>query len=120
MIANFEGQKFQQAQPEEQVDLYIFVILGLRERTLQQLGEHFAEAGAVRSSRGAQLDPRKVGAAGALANDVEKIFAGRLDEPGTEEYVVVDVIDADGQRPHGDCDVVTLEFIPGLFGCAGR
>src|SRR5712692_1326598 len=50
LIANFEGQKFQQAQPEEQVDLNIFVILGLCQRTLQNLGEHFAEARIVRRS----------------------------------------------------------------------
>jgi hypothetical protein len=30
LIAHFEGQEFQQAQPEEQVKLYIFVIFGLR------------------------------------------------------------------------------------------
>jgi len=53
LIAHFEGQKFQQGQPEKQVYLYIFVILGLRQRTLQQLGEQFAEAGTIRSSRGA-------------------------------------------------------------------
>ena len=50
LIAYFEGQKFQQAQPEKQVDLYIFVILSLRQGTLQQLGEQFAEARTVRSA----------------------------------------------------------------------
>src|ERR1700694_2178724 len=119
LIADFEGQKFQQAQTEEQVDLNIFMILGLRQRTLQQFGEEFAEGGTVRSSRGAQLDPRKVGSAGALANYVEKISASRLDELGAQEYVVVDVIHADRQRAHGDRDVVALEFGPGLFGGAG-
>jgi len=120
LIARFEGQKFQQAHPEEQVDFYIFVILGLRQRTLQELGEQLAEAGAVGSSRGAQLDPRKIGVAGALANNVEKILASRLNKLGAQEYIVVDVIHTDCQRAHGDRDVVALELGPGLFVCAGR
>ncbi len=37
-----------------------------------------------------------------------------------QEYIVVDVIHADRQRSHGDGDVVTLEFGPGLLGRAGR
>src|SRR6202158_2737777 len=85
LIAYFEGQKFQQAHPEEQVDLYILVILGLRQRTLQQLREQLAESGAVRPSRGAQLDARKIGAAGALANHIEKIVASRLDKLRAQE-----------------------------------
>src|SRR5712692_9100553 len=119
LIAHFEGQEFQQAQPEEQIDLNIFVIFGKRQRTLQQLGEQLAEGSAVRSSRGAQLDPRKIGAAGVLTNHVEKIFASRLDELRAQEDVVVDVIHTDRQRPHGDRDVVTLELGPRLFGCTG-
>jgi hypothetical protein len=120
LIAHFEGQKFQQAQTEEQVDLYIFLVLGLRQRTLQQFGEQLAEGDAVWSSLGAQLDPREIGVAGALAKDVEKIIASRLDELRAQEYVVVDVIHSDRQRPHGDRDVVALEFGPDVFVCAGR
>ena len=50
LIAYFEGQKFQQAQPEKQVNLNVFVILGLHQRTLQQLGEQLAEAPTIRSA----------------------------------------------------------------------
>src|SRR5260370_29224963 len=50
LIAHFEGQKFQQGQPEKQVYLYVFVIFGLSQRTLQQFGEQFAEARTVRPS----------------------------------------------------------------------
>jgi len=50
LIAHFEGKKFQQAQPKNHVYLYVFVILGLRQRTLQQLGEQLAKARTVRSS----------------------------------------------------------------------
>jgi len=109
LIAHLEGEKFQQAPGEKEVDLDILVIFGLRQGTLQQLGEQLAEGGVVRPSRGTQLDPWEIGAAGLLANHVEEIVAGRLDEPGAQEYVVVDVIHTDRQRPHGDGDVVALE-----------
>src|SRR5437899_1556269 len=48
LVANLEGQEFQQAQTEEKVNLYIFVILSLGQRTLQQLREKSAEAGVIR------------------------------------------------------------------------
>src|SRR6266849_8929794 len=43
-----------------------------------------------------------------------------MDEPGAQEHIVVDVVHADGHRPHGDGGVVALEFDPGRFCRAGR
>src|SRR5260370_7398867 len=89
-------------------------------RAVKLRGEEFAEGGAVRYRGGGKLDARKVGAAGALGKNVEKIIASRLHKLRAQEYIVVDVIHADRQRSHGDRDVVALKFGPGLFGGAGR
>src|SRR6266436_5808846 len=115
LIADLEGQKFQQAKAEQQVDLNVFVVLGLCQSTLQDLGEQLAESGAVWPTRGAQLNSRQIGGAGVLANDVEKILARPLDKFGAQKNVVVDVIHADRQGAHGDRDVIALEFRPRLF-----
>ena len=56
LIADLEGQEFQQAKAEQQVDLDVFLILGLCQSALQELGEQLAKSGAVWSSRGAQLN----------------------------------------------------------------
>ncbi len=50
LIADFEGEELQQAQPEEQVYLNIFVILSLGQGALQNFGEQFAEPRMVRRS----------------------------------------------------------------------
>src|SRR6267142_4182334 len=50
LIAHFIGQKFQERQTEDQVDFDIFLVLGLGQSVLEQLGEKFAKAGMVRSA----------------------------------------------------------------------
>src|SRR5258708_9701475 len=116
LIADLESQKCQQGKAEQQVDLNVFVMLSLCQSALHDLGEQLAESDAVWSSRGAQLNSWQVCGAGVLANDVEKVLARPLDEPGTQENVVVDIIHADRHGAHGDGDVVALEFGARLFG----
>src|SRR5882762_4644403 len=64
LIADLDGQEFQQPKAEQQVDLDVFVILRLRQSTLQDLGEQLAESGAVWSPRGTQLNSWQIGGAG--------------------------------------------------------
>jgi len=59
----------------------------------------------VRRARVAELHAGKERGAGALAEEIEKIVARCLDELRTQEYVVVNVVHADRQRPMG---IVTL------------
>ena len=54
-----------------------------------------------------------------LADEIEQVFARSLDKSRTQEHVVMNVIDANGQRPHGDRGVIALEFGPGRFCRAG-
>src|SRR5882762_4267685 len=119
LIAHFIGQKFQEGQTEDQVDFDIFLVLSLGQSALEQLGEKFAKAGMVRSARVAEIHSGKERGAGALAEEIEKIVARDLDELRTQEYVVVNVIHADRQRPHGDRDVIALEIDPGRSARAG-
>jgi hypothetical protein len=120
LIADFEGEKFQETQAEEQVDLDVLVKIFLGNRALHEVGEQLAESGVVRTLDGAQLGTGNIGAFGVLADEVEEVFARGLDEPGAQEHIVVDVVHADGQRPHGDGGVVALEFDLGRFCRAGR
>jgi len=39
LVADLDDQKFQQRQPEQQVDLDIFLIFGLRQGALQKIGK---------------------------------------------------------------------------------
>jgi len=55
-----------------------------------------------------------------LTDEVKQVLARRLDEPWTQEHIVVNVVHTDGQRPHGDRGAVALEFDPGRFCRAGR
>src|SRR6266436_8076235 len=120
LIADLESQKFQQGKAEQQVDLNVFVILGLCQSALHDLGEQLAESDAVWSSRGAELNSRQICCAGVLANDVEQILAASLDELRAQEDIMVNVVDANRQRLHGERDVVALEFGARLFGGAER
>ena len=45
-----------------------------------------------------------------LADEVKQVIASRLNKLGAQENVVVNVIDADGQRPHGDRDVIAFQL----------
>src|SRR5467141_2643297 len=119
LIAHFIGQKFQEGQAEDQLDFDTFLVLGLGQSALEQLGEKFAKAGMIRSARVAEIHAGKERGAGALADEIEKIVARGLNELRTQEYVVVNVIHADRQRPHGDRDVIALEIDPGRFARAG-
>ncbi len=74
----------------------------------------------VRALDGPQLSAGNVRAFGMLTDEVKQVFARRLDEPWTQEHIVVDVVHTDGQRPHGDRGAVALEFDPGRFCGAGR
>jgi len=65
----------------------------------------FAKTGMVRRPRVAELHTRKKVALVLLADEIEKIIARRLDKLRTQEHVVVNVVHADRQRPHGDRDV---------------
>ncbi len=74
----------------------------------------------VRALDGPQFGAGDVGAFGVLADEIKQVLARRLDEPWTQEHIVVDVVHTDGQRPHGDRGAVALEFDPGRFCRAGR
>ena len=43
LVHKLRGQKFQQRQPEQQVNFDVFLLLRLAQRTLQQLRQQFAE-----------------------------------------------------------------------------
>ena len=120
LVADLEGQEFQQPKAEQQVDLDVFVILRVRQSTLQDLGEQLAESGTVWPPRGTQLNSWQIGGTGVLANDVEKILTRPLDKFGAQKNVVMDVIHADRQGAHGDRDVIALEFGPRFFGGGER
>ncbi len=115
LIADFRGEKFQQAQAEKEVDLDILVILGLGQGTLQKLRQQLAKRHRIRPSRGARLHAGKMHGTGALADQVEEVIAGRLDELRAEEDVVMNIVDADRQRPHGDGDAIALQVDSGPF-----
>src|SRR5690242_3843654 len=110
LIPDFESEKLQQGEAKEQVDFDVFVKFGLRNGTLHEIGQKLAEGGMVRSLNGAEFRAGDVGTFGVLANEVKQIFASGLDEPGAQEYVVVNVIHADGQRAHRNGAVIALEF----------
>src|SRR5882762_981842 len=95
LIPHFIGQKFQEAQSEDQIDFDILLVLGLGQSALEQLGEKFAKARMIRSARVAEIHAGKERGTGALADEIEKIVARGLNELRTQEYVVVNVIHAD-------------------------
>ena len=92
----------------------------LRQRALQQFGKQLAESRVIQALHVAQLDPGKIGRPGVLADEVEKVIARRLNELGAEEDIVVDVVDADGQRSHRNRDAIALELDSGRFRQPGR
>ena len=53
-----------------------------------------------------------------LADEIEEIIAGGLNKLGAEENVVVNIIHPDGQRPHGERDVIALQPDSGRLGRA--
>src|SRR5260370_4254257 len=55
LIADFEGEKFQQSEAKKQVDLDVLVKFCLGHRALQQIGEQLAESRVIRALDGAQL-----------------------------------------------------------------
>src|SRR5579885_2413068 len=97
LISGLLGEELDERKPEEQIDFDIFLILGLGERTLQEVAEAFAEGAAVRPFGFAKLDSRKVRGAGVLPDQLEKIFPRPLDEFGAEEHIMVNIVNADGQ-----------------------
>lgn len=44
-----------------------------------------------------------------LADEIEQIIAGSLNKLGAEENVVVNIVHPDGQRSHGQGDVIALQ-----------
>ncbi len=100
LVLQLAGDELQDGQPEEQVNLDVLLMLGAGQRALQQLRQELAEGRGVHRPGVAELDARKVGAAGVLADEVEEVVARHLNEFGAEEHVVVDVVHPDGERPH--------------------
>ncbi len=107
--SNFRGEEFQQAQAKKEVDLDVLVIFGLRQRALEKLGQQFAKRDGVRPARRARLHARGLGGIGVLPDEIEEIIAGGLNKLGAEENVVVNIVHADGQRPHRQRDVIALQ-----------
>src|SRR6267142_1940288 len=120
LIADFDSEEFQQGQAKHKINVDIFVELGLSDGALHEVSEQFAKGGMVRVLHGPQFSAGDVGAFGVLTDEVKQVLTRRLDEPWTQEHIVVDVVHADGQRPHGDRGVVALEFDPGRFCLTGR
>jgi len=55
-----------------------------------------------------------------MANKIEEIVASGLDEFGAQEDVVVDIVDANGERPHGKGYAVALQVDARRVGRTGR
>lgn len=51
-----------------------------------------------------------------LPDEVKQIIASGLDKSGAEENVVVNIVHADGQRAHGESDVVAFQADSGRLG----
>lgn len=77
---------------------------------MKKLRQGFAKGSVVGTLAGAQVNPRKVDGTGVLANDFKEIITGGLKKPGAQEDIVVDIVHANGQRPHGKGDAVALQL----------
>ncbi len=97
LIHKFRGQKFQQRQPEQQVNLNVFLLLRLAQRTLQQFRQQFAKACGINRLGIAEFDAGKIGAAGILPDQVKQVIARHLHEFWAKKNVVVNVVHANGQ-----------------------
>jgi len=55
-----------------------------------------------------------------MANQIEEILAGSLNEFRAQKNVVMNIVDANGQRPHGKGDVIAPQVYARRVGRAGR
>src|SRR5580704_729906 len=71
LIGQFLGEKFQQTESKNEIDLNILIILGLSQRALQEVRQQLAERRIVQALDVAQLNTGKIRRASALANQVK-------------------------------------------------
>ena len=117
LVADLQSQKFQQGQTEQQVDLDIFLVFRFGQRTLQHFRQQSPECRGVHRLGATQLDSRQVGSAGILPHQIKQVIPRHLRKFRAQVNVVVNVVHADGQVPHGQRRPIGPDSKPVRLGC---
>jgi hypothetical protein len=76
---------------------------------LEKLGQQFAKRNRVWPPGLARLHARSLLGICVLADEIEEIIAASLNKLRAKENVVVNIVNADSQRSHGQEDVIALQ-----------
>lgn len=76
---------------------------------MEKFGHQFAKSDGIRPAGWARLHAGRLRGICMLPDEVEQIIARGLHKLGTEENIVMNVVHPNGQRPHGERDVIALQ-----------
>src|SRR5208282_1312957 len=114
LVSGLLHDEFQERQTVQNVRLNRLLEFGAGQRCLKNLGKKLAKRSMLRCTRllaGPVLGVQKADA-DRLPDQIDQVFAGKLDKPRAEENVVVDVVEPDDQGCQPDFSGIRLKLHP--------